>query len=173
MAKWYMITVVGEDQPGMVGKVTQTLFKSGCNLGEASMIRLGGNFTIMMMVKFDGDAAALENLLTEDRQTMHLRVHVDPIQGKLHHHITPDVTITVFSADRAGIVAEATSKLADAGLNIIDLNSDVAGTKDKPIYIMQIDGHATKGIETLEQAVASIKQSGIDINLSTIDTVVG
>ncbi|MCG7961385.1 MAG: amino acid-binding protein, partial [Candidatus Thiodiazotropha taylori] len=41
--KWQMLTLVGEDQPGIVAQVTDALFRGGCTLGEASMLRLGGN----------------------------------------------------------------------------------------------------------------------------------
>lgn len=173
MSHWYMITLVGEDQPGIVARITKTLFANGCNLGETSMMRLGGNFTIMMMTQFSGDAAALEKLLQPDAGAMDLRLHVDPIHGHLHQHLTPDVSITVFSGDRAGIVSEAVNTLTDAGLNILDLNSDVSGTTEKPIYIMQIDGQARQGMTKLEEAVKDIQAKGIDIRMSAIDTVVG
>jgi len=55
MDKWYMLTVVGEDRPGIVAKLTHALFEGGCDLGEASMMRLGGSFTIMLMVKTDAN----------------------------------------------------------------------------------------------------------------------
>ena len=53
-----MLTLVGEDQPGIVAAVTEALFAKGMNLGEASMLRLGGNFTVMMMVSGAVDVGA-------------------------------------------------------------------------------------------------------------------
>ena len=50
MSDWYMLTLIGQDRPGIVAAVTKGLFEAGCNLGETSMLRLGNNFTIMMMV---------------------------------------------------------------------------------------------------------------------------
>ncbi len=44
-----MLTLVGTDRPGIVAALTETLFRASCNLGEASMARLSGNFTIMLM----------------------------------------------------------------------------------------------------------------------------
>ncbi|MCW8983520.1 MAG: amino acid-binding protein, partial [Gammaproteobacteria bacterium] len=41
MNNWYMVTLVGRDQKGIVSRVTKALFEGGCNLGEASMMRLG------------------------------------------------------------------------------------------------------------------------------------
>ena len=38
---WYMLTLIGEDKPGIVAAVTQALFDLGLNLGETSMLRLG------------------------------------------------------------------------------------------------------------------------------------
>ena len=51
MSHWYMVTLVGKDRPGIVAHVTNALYEEGCNLGETSMLRLGGNFSIMMMVQ--------------------------------------------------------------------------------------------------------------------------
>ena len=48
---WYMLTLVGEDHPGIVADHDGVLFRAGCNLGEATMARLGGNFTVMLMVQ--------------------------------------------------------------------------------------------------------------------------
>ncbi len=50
MENWLMLTLVGKDRPGIVAKISQSLFDMQGNLGEASMTRLGGNFTIMLMV---------------------------------------------------------------------------------------------------------------------------
>ena len=47
---WRMLTLIGRDTPGIVADVTSALADSGVSLGETSMLRLGGNFTVMMMV---------------------------------------------------------------------------------------------------------------------------
>src|SRR5690606_15972300 len=149
MSKWYMLTLVGADRPGIVAKVSKALYEGGCNLGEASMARLGGNFTIMLMVQFEGSAHALRDLVAPVSDSLGLHLHVDRIEGELHRHLVPDVRISVFGADRAGIVAQVTGALAEAGLNILDLESDVGGTQEQPIYIMHIEGQAREGIEAL------------------------
>ena len=173
MSSWFMITLVGDDQPNIVAPVTQALFEGDCLLGESSMIRLGGNFTVMMMVQSNGDQNQLHNLLNPIAEKLRLRLHIDSIKGHLHQHKNPDVRISLFCADRAGIVAQATSALADAGLDITDLESDVGGTQEKPIYVMHIEGKAKKGVDTLEAAVDDIAKSGIDITLSPIDLLIG
>ncbi|MEQ6341319.1 MAG: amino acid-binding protein [Gammaproteobacteria bacterium] len=170
---WFMLTVVGKDRPGIVARVTAALYEGGCNLGEASMTRLGGNFTVMLMVQHDGDTASLTRLVATVTESLGLKLHVDKIAGDLYHHQEPDVRIAVFGADRAGIVAQVTGVLAEAGLDILDLQSNVAGSVDKPIYIMQIEGRALEGIPALESAVAVLDGKGIQVHLEPIDIMIG
>lgn len=173
MNNWYMLTVVGEDRPGIVARVTAALFESGCNLGEASMMRLGGNFSMMLMVELDGAGGELQDLLDPVARLLGLHIHVDSIEGRLHRHREPDVSITVYGADRAGIVAKVTGALAESGLHILELESDVAGSREEPIYIMHIDGHAGDRIDELRTALEMVEREGIEVNLEPIDTMVG
>lgn len=173
MNHWYMLTLVGKDRPGIVAKVTAALYDGGCNLGEASMMRLGGNFTIMLMVEFERSSKALTDLISPVAESLDLHLHLDRIEGKLHQHVEPDARITVYGADRAGIVAKVTAALAEAGLNITDLESMVGGSEDKPIYVMQIEGTAAEGIESLQAAVDVIRKEGVEAHLEPIDTMIG
>ena len=135
MNDWKMLTLVGADQPGIVGQVTNALYRAGWNLGEASMIRLGGNFTIMLMVTGTG---SVEAVLQPVADALGLHMHVDDIAGSLHQHVVPNIQVRVAGADRAGIVAQVTAVLAEQGFNILELESDVAGSREKPVYIMHI-----------------------------------
>lgn len=173
MKNWYMLTVVGKDRPGIVSHVTAALYAGGCNLGEASMMRLGGNFTIMLMVQHDGSAKSLAQLLESVIESMDLHMHIDGIDGHLHEHLLPDVRISVFGADQPGIVAKITGALSDAGLHILNLESDVGGSEARPIYIMHIEGQARAGIETLRAALQIVAHDGIEAMLTPIDTLVG
>lgn len=173
MKKWYMVTVVGADRPGIVAHLSAALYEGGCNLGEASMMRLGGNFTIMMMVEYHDSARRLALLLEPVTDSMDLRLHIDAIRGKLHQHVEPDVRITIAGADRAGIVAHATATLAEAGLNILNLESDVAGSEAEPLYIMHIEGQAREGVAALAAALEIIRAEGVDASLAETDALLG
>lgn len=170
---WYMLTLVGRDRSGIVARVSHALFEGGCQLGETSMIRLGGNFTIMMMVRFAGSTHALEQLVAGEAESLSLRLHVDRVEGGLHEHVEPDVRITVYGADRPGIVAQVTGALAEAGLDIFDLISDVGGTELAPIYILHIEGRALEGIPALASALEIVKGRGVDAQIAPIELMVG
>ena len=174
MTEWNMLTVVGADRPGIVAAVTDRLYREGWNLGEASMIRLGGNFTIMMMVTSNGDGEkALEAVLRPLTGAMDLRLHVDAIGGGLHRHLVPNMQVRVSGADRAGIVAKVTGALAGAGFNILELESDVAGAEDNPVYIMNIQGYSEETVEALQAAVDGLGEPDIDASVSAVDTMIG
>ncbi len=170
---WYMITLVGKDRPGIVAHVTHALYDGGCHLGETSMIRLGASFTMMMMVQYAGTVNALQKVLQNEAESLGLHLHIDRIEGGLHHHHQPDVRISIYGADRPGIVAHATGALTGAGLDILDLTSDVGGTEDTPIYIMHIEGCANEGIPALQSALDIVKKEGVEAQLTPIDTLVG
>ena len=170
---WQMLTLVGEDQPGIVAQVTDALYQGGFNLGETSMIRLGGNFTIMMMVGGAQDADALSARLDPVARRLGLQVHLDPIRGALHQHRVPNYQVRVNGADRAGIVARVTGALAACGFNILDLESDVVGSEQSPVYIMTIQGYAEATLEALEQALEAMKSEQIDVHVSPIETLIG
>lgn len=170
MISWNMLTLVGEDHPGIVAKVTETLYRKHWNLGEASMIRLGGNFTVMMMVSGEGDLYAELKPLA---QNLSLRLHVDPIVGRLHQHVVPNLQVRVAGADRAGIVAQVTGTLAEQGFNILELESDVAGSQEKPVYIMNIQGYSESAVESLQEALQPLVEQGIDVDVSPIEMMLG
>ncbi len=173
MSNRYMLTLIGEDRPGIVARVTQILFESGCNLGEASMMRLGTSFSMMLLIDAVEDAGQLRQALQSVSDDLGLILHIDSAQDIEHGHLIPDVCITVHGADRTGIVAQVTGAAAGAGLNIIDLASDMGGSPETPLYILHIEGVATKGVDALEKALLPLQAEGIEVDVRPIDTLIG
>ena len=171
--KWQMLTLIGKDAPGIVAAVTSALADSGVGLGETSMLRLGGNFTVMMMVSGDADEARLRELLGPVIEARGMCLHVDPIDAHLHEHLVPNVQVTVSGADRVGIVAQVTAALAEGGFNILDLDSDVAGSADEPVYILLITGIATEPVEAIERRLEPLRADGVSVNVTPIETYIG
>lgn len=169
----YMLTVVGRDRPGIVARLSRALYEAGCNLGEASMARLAGNFTIMQVVQGDMDAPHLEQMLRPVAEALELKLHVDPVAANGLTELEPNVRIRVHGADRAGIVADVTGALADAGLHILDLNSEVGGSVDAPVYIMVLDGYVEGGSDALAAAMDRLRRNGLHAGLEDTATVLG
>ncbi|MBK1720992.1 glycine cleavage system protein R [Thiocystis violacea] len=173
MSDWNLLTLVGADRPGIVARVTRVLFALGCHLGEASMIRLGGNFTIMLMVSGARSEAELLAALAPVAEEMDLRIHLDPSHGGLHHHLMPNYQVRVMGADRAGIVADVTEILAEQGFNILELESDVAGDREHPLYIMNIQGYSGVTLEALRDSFSALSKRGVSVDVSPVDVLIG
>ncbi len=155
MENWYLISLVGKDRPGLVAKVSAALCKAGCNLGDSSMARLGDNFTILIMVQTDGTKDQLLEIIQPLCQSLELNLQIEPVPGGLEHHVQPDVRISVYAKDRLGIVEDVTTALANAGLNILSLDSN-SGQDQKsqsPTYYIHIEGTVSQGIEPLYEAL--------------------
>ncbi len=173
MDGWCMATLVGRDRPGIVAAVTEALYRGGFSLGGTSMTRLGGNFTVMMLVQ-GGDAAAVRVALAPVAQAWGLHLHVDEVEASPHDHPQPDVRITVYGADRPGIVAQVTGALAEAGLNILDLESDVGGTREAPLYLLHLEGQALRGVAPLQAALERVREAvGVEVSLQPVEAVIG
>lgn len=171
MSSWYMLTVVGQDRNGIVAGISEVLFECGCQLGETSMMRLGGNFTMMCMVQYDGKPAELEGQLQPAALQLGLHVHLDAIEGHLHEHQIPNIRVSMHSADRPGIVASVTRVLNDLNVNILELESDVGGSEQHPIFIMHVEGYSSQQPEAIRQALQPLIDSGMEIRVSEIDTM--
>jgi glycine cleavage system transcriptional repressor len=127
----------------------------------------------MLMVQGQAAADDVKRILAPTADALGLRVHADAIEGKLHSHMEPNARITLFGADRAGIVAKATGALASAGFNITLLESDVGGSEAAPIYVMQMEGVAAGGIGSLKTALSGMAAEGVEISVEPIDTMIG
>ncbi len=172
MKKWYMMSLVGKDQSGIVAQVSAALFEAGGALGETSMMRLGCNFTIMMMVEMEGSADQLGVVVGPVAEKLGLHLHIDEIDPGLHQHQIPDLRVVVHGADRPGIVAQVSGALADSGFDVTDLDSQVGGSEAAPIYILLIEGDANSGIETIHQALEPLSTT-VDFRVEEIETLIG
>jgi glycine cleavage system transcriptional repressor len=89
-------------------------------------------------------AAALEGDLAPVAEDLHLVVIVRPLAEPPATDIAPHAagerwTVAVYGADRPGIVYGVAALMAELGINIVDLTTRVAGTREEPVYAMLLD----------------------------------
>ena len=168
-----LLTVIGEDRPGIVAAVTQALYTANCSIGDASMMRLGGYFTIMQIIEYPYDLGSVEMALDPAIKHLNLRVHLDPISSVAPVADLPNTRVTVYGADHPGIVASVTGALASIGFNVIDLESESSGSAERPLYIMVIQGHAPEGVESVRKTLAPLRETeDIEIGVHPIEAAV-
>jgi glycine cleavage system transcriptional repressor len=136
------VSAVGADRPGIVAAVTGVFLELGCNLEDTSMTILRGHFAMMVVVAApDGLAqGALEDALAGPAAAFELVVAVRAIDDDVPS--SPEGaawTVSVYGADRPGIVHRVALLLADNGVNIVDLSTRVIGDADRPVYAMILE----------------------------------
>ncbi|MBF0463311.1 MAG: amino acid-binding protein [Magnetococcales bacterium] len=175
-----LLTVTGRDRPGIVARTTQVLFETGCNIADSSMTRLGGEFTVMLILHLP-PALSLATL-TEHFQVlaagMDLVIQVRPLSSEdataICSSTAMTATISVLGADQPGIVFRVTQLLAQMECNIVDLYTHVLGTADKPVYAMVIEVEIPQHPDLLSRLQDQLTQLekclNIEINLRCADS---
>jgi len=135
------VTVIGKDRPGIVASVTKVLFDAGCNLEDASSSILRGQFamTLVVLGPKDLDAAALEGSLAPVARGLGLVATVRSVEEAAADVPAPTHMVSVYGADRPGIVYKVTEVLASNGVNITDLTSRVIGSAEEPVYALMLE----------------------------------
>jgi glycine cleavage system transcriptional repressor len=173
MKNWFMLALVGPDQPSIVAKLSADLCKNGCNLGESSMGCLGSYFTIMLMVEHEGDKNSLQTIISSVCDPLSLDSHLVELEDGNQQRCEPDVRISLFTEDRMGVVEDATVSLANAGLNILHLESNVGEDSEESTYFIHLEGTLLKGISLIYQVLEKLeKEKGIKSQLIPINAQV-
>lgn len=151
------VTAVGADRPGIVAAVTKVLVESGCNLEDTSMTILRGHFAMMLVVDTPTGTTPeqLEQGLAAPAGELDLVITVRPIDEAVTATPTPgDLwTVSVYGADRPGIVHGVADMLAGLGINIVDLTTRVVGTPQEPVYAMLLDVTIPEGQHPREMGI--------------------
>jgi glycine cleavage system transcriptional repressor len=173
MKKWFMLSLVGIDQPSIVAKLSAGLCKSGCNLGDSTMGRLGKYFTIMLMVEYEGTKDSLDKIIASVSDPLNLDSHLVQIEDGSPQHFEPDVRISLFAEDRRGVVEDVTVPLADAGLNILHLESNMGENNESGTYYIHLEGTLSgEGLPPIYKALEKLEEKGIKSHLIPVNAQV-
>ena len=157
MAQRWIVTALGQDRPGIVSGVTEALYRMGCNLEDSAMTRLEGEFAIMLIFSSPPgkNQAMLERGFQPLERRLKLAIHLKPLAGKetapQKSGGTPFV-VSVYGADRPGIVYHVSKALAAKRLNITDVQTHrSAGRKGgRSMYVLLLE------VEAPARAAASL-----------------
>ncbi len=119
-----VLTVIGDDKPGIVEQLAERVLATGANWEESRMARLAGKFAGLLRVSVeddqaDGLAGALRAL-----DAGGLRVIVER-SGAGAAPVPHTIRLELLGNDRPGIVRDISRALAQHRVNIEDLETDV------------------------------------------------
>ncbi len=173
--KYFVITAVGEDRPGIVEKVTELLYRLGFNLEDSSMTRLNNEFTIMLIVSTDKNIS-VEQLKKEFEtleKELSLLINIKEIPEEVFNQkkeIGDVYNIVVYGSDKPGIVYKVAKLLAENGINIADLKTE----KSNDLYVMIIEAEFPEyiNIEQFNNQLESLKSDlNVDISCEKIESI--
>ena len=164
------VTVVGDDRPGIVAAVAKVLYEAGCNLEDVTSTILRGHFTMVLVVRStDNDAAALEKALVPLAEGTDLVITARPV-GPAHLDVAlPTHVVSVYGADKPGIVFRVADVLARNGANIRELTSRVVGDETSPVYALMLEVTLTDVETTSAELDALHGELDVEVSVHPLD----
>lgn len=180
MAKNVVLTGVGHDRVGIVAELAEILFEMGCNLLDSSMTLLRGEFAIILMIR-QPDGQSLEQLKTkistvESRLglTIHIRELTDDEVIEADDAGSPYI-ISVYGADKPGIVSGVTRVLADLGANVTDVETKHTGDRDgATVFLMVLEVSLPDEVSEKQLRGAleeTSKRLNVNVSVQSLDVV--
>lgn len=179
MKSSFLLTAFGRDRPGMVAGITGALVALKGNIADASMTRLGGEFTMMLICDFSGKPtpAAIAKVLRPIEKQLGIQWIVRPLSSAATRPSKaqpPKFLISVYGSDHPGIVHAVAEALAQRRCSITDLNTRVLRRPKKPLYILLLEVAAPSSLDLddLREELDRLRGSlGVEISLQDIEPV--
>lgn len=173
MLKHLVVTVFGQDRPGIVNYMSKLVLEYQGNVESSRMARLGGEFAILMMVsvqedKFDALCDGIRQLQDKDFQVT-MRETERGTSAKYNGWLPYQLEVT--GADHEGIIHDLTRYLTEHKINIETMDTDVikAPMSGTPLFKMAglIIVPPDLSYSELKDALAHIGDKlGVDTDLS-------
>jgi glycine cleavage system regulatory protein len=125
MQQSLVMTVIGNDRPGLVDSVAGIVAEHGGNWLESRMSRLGGQFAgiVHVEVPAEREQALAKALKTLDARGLTVVVHSDKSQAVAARRTN---ILEIVGQDRPGIVSQISHTLAESGVNVEELHTECA-----------------------------------------------
>ena len=131
-----VFTLTGTDRIGIVEEVTRVLFGLDGNVETSRMVRLGGEFALLMLVSLPAERIAELDAAVSALLSQGFRVTTSPTQRiDAQHSGWLPYQVTVIGADHEGIIHEIAQGLSARGINIESMDT---GTTEAPVSGAQL-----------------------------------
>lgn len=174
MLQPYVLTLAGPDRPGLVELVARCVVEHGGNWVDAKLSPLAGCFAGVVRVdvpedRLKGLRAALSGLASEG-------LTISLIQAQAQATTTAVTEkLELMGPDRVGIVNELSHILAEHGVNVAELTSQVisAPMSGEPLFQCTVSVDREGGVDgpIFEALEASADKLGLDLKRLTPDQI--
>ena len=87
----------------------------------------------------------------------------------MDHEKSFRAVITVVGVDRVGIIARITGKLADLGINILDISQTIMGDLFTMSMVVDLCGAEKPFVQVRDELVATGREMGMEIHVQRED----
>ncbi|MEE4377209.1 MAG: ACT domain-containing protein [Candidatus Competibacteraceae bacterium] len=124
MSTSLVLTLIGDDRPGLVDAVSTAIVEQGGNWLESRMARLAGKFTGILRADVpDANAEALIAALRKlDSEGLRIVVEKSAASGAPSGYRV--LSLNLVGQDHPGIVHDVSHALASSGINIEELSTE-------------------------------------------------
>src|SRR5262245_47571042 len=125
MQRLLVMTVIGDDRPGLVESVASLVAERGGNWLGSRMSRLGGQFAgiLQVQVPTEQEAPLLRELADLKSKGLTVVVHSEPAAASTAPR-SQTRRLDIVGQDRPGIVQQISRALARFGVNVEELQTD-------------------------------------------------
>jgi glycine cleavage system regulatory protein len=125
VSTFLVVTVSGPDRPGLVETLSQAVANHQGSWLESRMARLAGHFAGVLRVsvpeaQVDALTRALQSLEPESLQVSVARSEREPPASDAR-----ELRLEILGSDRPGIVRDISQALADRGINVDELRTEI------------------------------------------------
>lgn len=146
MKKYFALSAIGKDRPGIVAEVTGLIYECGGNLEDSSMTLLGDQFALLILLSGSGEEFLYRLSLGCKRLEWekHLSILLTPLGERITISKPTELgdiyELATIGLDRMGIVYHISRLLADKNINIIDLHTKTTPSPESgtPLFTMKM-----------------------------------
>ena len=157
MKRWFILSAIGSDRPGLVAELAQLIYDCDANLEDSRMTILGTDFAVILLCSSsttdaaDRIAVGSKRLERDHGMTILLRSLESEQRPSVPAPGTRLYRVEAMGEDRAGIVAGLCRVLADRGVNIAELATrSRPGPGGSPHYELSILVEVAENIDSRE-----------------------
>jgi glycine cleavage system transcriptional repressor len=165
------VTVVGNDRPGIVAGVTRVLYDLGCNLEDVTSTILRGHFAMMLIVRPSKGVTpeAIEEGLGGVATGLSLVVSARAVDDAALDFTAPTHMVSVYGADRPGIVFRVAQLLSDQNVNVTDLTSRVIGEESEPVYALMLEVAVPADLDLAASLAEVARELEVEVSVHPVE----